>query len=136
MFDNFNSQTVNVPKRDLLSIVANAAPGSINGCKWCLKTILFNGGTWVHANDKNACEGIKCDPEWTKDTEPVEEIVGTFFPRKAKLDAPVAQCKRCGERRKAFLYGTGRWGTTLGSYGSDSCKVAVATPMGNVEAGK
>jgi len=128
MFDNYN-QTMNVTKKDLLSIVAEVKPGSLNGCQFCRKTILWNGGTWVHVNDKPQCEDIKCKPEWTKDTEEVLVGYTGFFAQLPKMEpAPVVECSRCHQIKTAYKF-YGKWHSTMGSYGTE-CKAAVATPIG------
>lgn len=128
MFDNI-SQSVNVPKRDLLSVVANLPPGSLNGCKWCEKTILWNGGTWVHVNDRPQCDYIPCASAWVKGkTEPVE--IHGFFGSTTR-QAPVSKCSRCDEERAAFW---GSYTKAWRSMGSSECKAAIATPIANLEA--
>jgi len=126
MFDTHN-QTINVPKKDLLSIVAEVKPGSLNGCQFCRKTILWNGGTWAHVNDEPQCEGIKCKPEWTKDTEEVLVGYTGFFTQRPKMEpAPIVECSRCHDRRPADK-SEGEWQSFMGY---SDCKGAVATPIG------
>ena len=129
MFD-IHGQTVNVPKKDLLSIVAEVKPGSLNGCQFCRKTILWNGGTWVHVNDKPECEGVKCKPEWTKDTEEIlTGYTGLFFSKPVMEQAPIAECSICHKRETSWKTETG-WKCSMGTYYSLDCKNPVATPIG------
>ncbi len=121
MFDTI-SQSVNVPKRDLLSIVATVRPGSLNGCKWCKKTILWNGGTWVHVNDRPACAGIACRGVWVKGKTAPVEVEGLF--KKSTRQAPVCRCKRCDLQKPAWRI-MGKWMMSLRS----ECPAAVATPI-------
>lgn len=124
MFDT-TVHSVNVPKRDLLSIVANVPPGSLNGCKWCGKTILWNGGTWVHVNDRPACSYIACKMEWAEGkTEPIE-VIGLFRTRTEQ--SPVGRCSRC-LREDAAYHSSYRGGGWMLS-GRSECPAAVATPV-------
>lgn len=120
MFDRYTTNTA--PKPDLLSIVASVKPGDLNGCRFCGKTILWNGGTWVHANDQRKCAHIRCKGGWVEGKTAPVEVPGFF--RALTKQAPVCRCERCGYEGPAYLI-CGKWMDSL----SFECPAAVATPI-------
>ncbi len=118
-------QSVNIPKPDFLSMVANAAPGNINGCLHCKRTIFFNGANWNHANDRPECEDTRHVLCWIPNRTVQVEVARTVWKgTPITKPGPVSRCSRCGEETPAY------WGPYAGwSYARRfNCKAAVATP--------
>jgi hypothetical protein len=125
MGSNFNSQTVNVPKPDLLSVMAEKGV-PVNGCKFCRRTIFWNGAFWNHADGKAECEDGPHDLSETSWAERVEEedAWDHSWPHwwgkhyRQKVIHRDWKCMACGET------------SSIWDFYSD-CKAKVATPAGN-----
>lgn len=85
--------SVHVEKPDFLTMVAQAPVGSINGCKWCKRTIFWNGANWNHKDDKHSC-ALPHDMEWTEKRVRIE-VDHDFWGRPVYKDGPVAKCRHC-----------------------------------------
>jgi len=127
MFDTI-SQSVRVEKPDFVQLVGQLPAGTTAGCKWCHKTIFFNGSFWNHIDgDQHKCErGHSGGPH---DVEVIGhkevEVSKTFFTGKPVMGkAPVHRCTACKKENVAKA-SSGYWFPDLGY----DCPAKVATPL-------
>lgn len=124
--------SVNVQKPDFVQLVGSLKPGQVAGCKWCRKTIFWNGSFWNHVDgDEHKCElGYSGSPH---DLEVVGkesiEVGKTFWKQRPIMaEVQVRRCTACGEQKPDHPFG----GYLFPSLGYE-CPAKVATPFGNLE---
>lgn len=122
------SASVNVPKPDFVQLVAQLPAGTVAGCKWCKKTIFWNGSFWNHVDgDRHKCErGYSGGPhDVVKVGAQSIEVDKTWFRgRPIMLEVPVHRCTACGEEKPAKLFD----GYLFHDLAYD-CPAKVATPQ-------
>ena len=126
MFDTI-SRSVSVQKPDFVQLVSQLPVGTVAGCKWCFKTIFWNGSFWNHVDrDRHKCDrGFMGGPHNIEKVGHQEIEVGrTFFKNRPIMrTAPIHRCTDCGQQKVASFSG-GYWFEDL----DYDCPVKVATP--------
>lgn len=126
MFDTI-SQSVRVEKPDFVQLVGQLPAGTTAGCKWCRKTIFFNGSFWNHIDgDQHKCERSYGSPHDVEEVGEEEVRVGVSFwtGKPTMVKAPVYRCSACMAQKVARNF-SGNWFPDLGY----DCAAKVATPF-------
>lgn len=124
---SYSSASATVEKPDFVQLLGNLPLDRVAGCRWCKKTIFWNGSFWNHVEkDTHECPGYN-GTRHDKEVVGHEEVeVGRtmFRNRPIRRRLPVHRCAACGEKALARA---DEWGVSdnLGY----RCPAKVATPQ-------
>lgn len=131
MFDTIR-QSTRVEKPDFVQLVSQLRPGTVAGCKWCKKTIFFNGSFWNHIDeDVHPCEWPHVQHDLTVVGSVDVEVGRTFWHRHPVLEkASVRKCAACGGEAADEIVDYGWPYGRVWRHGLETgdCPLKVATP--------